>query len=222
MSAPGAEARAPGGSSAGRKSRKAPLAGALALLGLALAAWLLQPPSSRAEAGFQAPARPRVVLVLRHAEKAIAPPGSAPASPAASDPPLSEAGSQRAAALAELLAPARPTALFASEYRRTQDTLAALAEHSGVGVTVIPAGEPARLLAALDALPAGSLAVVAGHSNTVPAIVRSLGGEIAGLGPDAALAALADDDYGRLFAVLRCADGAAATLELALPRAPAR
>jgi phosphohistidine phosphatase SixA len=185
---------------------------------LALAAWLARPPARGAELAAE-PSPPRVVLVLRHAEKALPAAGTDPASPQASDPPLSEAGRERAVALAELLAPARPAALFASQYQRAQATLAPLSEACGTGVTVVPAAETAALVQALDALPPGSLAIVAGHSNTVPAIVRALGGAVAGL---PAGESLGEADYGRLFAVVRCADGSASTFELAIPARPAR
>src|SRR4051812_42706864 len=80
-------------------------------------------------------AAPAVVLVVRHAEKAAQP---------ADDPPLTPAGRQRAAELARVVqawsaagAPVR--ALFASEVKRTQQTLEPLTAATGVKVSVVAA-----------------------------------------------------------------------------------
>jgi phosphohistidine phosphatase SixA len=126
-------------------------------------------PRSGAEQGQPAPQKPVAVFLLRHAETA-APTGGG------GDPELSEPGKARAQQLARLLGKAGVTHLFASEYARTQATLAPLAGALGLKVETVPAGESARQVAALRALPPGSVAVVAGHSNTVPALVEALGG----------------------------------------------
>jgi len=70
--------------------------------------------------------------------------------------------------------------LFATEWKRTQQTLAPLAERCKAPITEVGAAEIEGLVARLLELPAGSIAVVAGHSNTVPAIVRRLGASIDG------------------------------------------
>ncbi len=58
------------------------------------------------------------------------------------------------------------------------------------------------MLATLRALPPGTVAVVAGHSNTVPALVEGLGGEIDGLVDTPPYGEiLGDDEYDRLFMV---------------------
>ena len=64
-------------------------------------------------------------ILLRHAEKEVA---SDPKAPAAADPALSKEGEERAQALLRLLSRAGVTHLFASEYRRTKETLLPLAE----------------------------------------------------------------------------------------------
>ncbi|MBM4014552.1 MAG: histidine phosphatase family protein [Planctomycetes bacterium] len=108
---------------------------------------------------------PVVVFLVRHAEKAPAPP---------KDPPLTAAGAARADALRDLLADTGVTHLFASEFARTQATVAPLAQQLGKEVAVVGAAKPDELLARLRALPAGAVAVVAGHSNTIPALARAL------------------------------------------------
>jgi phosphohistidine phosphatase SixA len=130
------------------------------------------PASSTAPA---VPAAPVTVIFVRHGEKAQDDPR---------DPSLSPAGAQRAADLAALLRVAGVTHLFASEYRRTQATLRPLAAASGREVAVHPAADADALLAALRGLPPGAVAVVAGHSNTLPKLVAALGADPRGEIPD--------------------------------------
>jgi broad specificity phosphatase PhoE len=129
------------------------------------------------------------VFVVRHGEKG-------PGNP---DPSLSEAGQRRAAALARTLTDGRVAALFASEFKRTQETLAPLASASGLTTTVVPAGKMDDLIAGLRALPPGSRAVVASHSNLVHLIVERLSGQ--------KMAMLTDADYDRLVMVTVTGDG---------------
>jgi len=158
-----------------------------------------------------ATAEPIVVVVVRHAEKAADDPR---------DPTLSGAGERRAEALAGLLRDAGVTHLFCTEYRRTRLTVEPLARARGLQIQQVAADDPAVQVAALRALPAGSVAVVAGHSNTVPALVRGLGGSLDRTERHETYGEmLADDAYGRMFlVVLPPGNGGAAagvqTLEL--------
>lgn len=136
---------------------------------------------------------PTTVFLLRHAEKGT---------DDARDPGLAARGTERAASLAELLEHAGVTHLFASEFRRTQATLAPLAAALGLDVEIVSARSPDEQVAALRALPAGSVAVVAGHSNTTPALVRALGGEVDRLKASRSGDVLGEDEYGRLFVVV--------------------
>lgn len=141
---------------------------------------------------------PRTLLLVRHAERADEP---------GEDPPLSDAGQARAKRLAAALAGAGVTHLFATEFVRTQRTLQPLAERTHLEVRPIPARRAAALLQALSSLPQGAVAVVAGHSNTVPPL-------LAKLCPSAAAVTIADDEYDRLFVVTQWGPGQQA---LALP-----
>jgi phosphohistidine phosphatase SixA len=148
---------------------------------------------------------PRTIVVVRHAEKGNDDP---------TDPSLSETGVLRALELAKLLGSAKVTHLFASEFQRTQQTLAPLSKAAGVDVQVVPARDPKALLSALENLPRNSLAVVAGHSNTVPALVAALA-PAAPLVKDAKALALAEADYDRLYVITQWESGKGATaLEL--------
>jgi len=159
--------------------------GVLGVLGVVLActaaSWTTrQEPDALAKLAY-----PKTIVVVRHAEKAAEP---------KDDPNLSEAGAERAKRLAAMLGKSGVTHLFASEFQRTQQTLALLAVQSGVQVQIVSARQPEGLVSALDSLPRGSLAVVAGHSNTVPALLEKLtGGQFK--------TTLADTEYERLFIV---------------------
>ncbi len=154
--------------------------------------------------------RPTTVFVLRHAE-------ADDSDPTNRNPGLSEAGVRRSQALARLLPASGITHTFCSEYRRTHDTLMPLAEKIEQELVEISARTPKAQIKALRALPPGSVAVVAGHSNTAPGLVEALGVEVSGVerhpqhGP-----MLGHDEYDRLFVVTisPSADVASALVEL--------
>lgn len=151
---------------------------ALVLL-VPLAAW--RGAEVRAEVG------PHTVILVRHAEKESA---------QGNDPALSARGEERAVELARVLGRAGVTRLVASEFRRTRATLGPLAEASGVEVETRAAKEIAALAAELAAAPAGSVTVVAGHSNTVPALAERLGVRLPGVAEGAQLG---EQEYDRMF-----------------------
>ena len=126
-----------------------------------------------------------VVILLRHAEKAVAP---------GRDPALSEAGRNRARALAVEFADPPLAAVYATPYRRTQLTAAPIAAAHGLPITVRPAGEaPDALAWTLRKRHAGQRVVLIGHSNTVPAIAMALSGE--------PVEPMAEYEYDRYFVV---------------------
>ena len=164
---------------------------------------------SGAQEAQPAPRKPVAVFLLRHAETA-APTG------AGADPKLSEQGEERAQDLARLLGKAGVTHLYASEYARAQATLAPLAGALGLAVETVPAAERERQVDLLRGLPPGSVAVVAGHSNTVPALARGLGGELRELVEQPGQApAFEHGSYDRLVLLTLPGDGGAPqTIEL--------
>lgn len=156
------------------------------------------------------PAAPVLALFVRHAETSAS-------TLSGGDPELSEEGQARARALAALLEGAEVTHLYASEYARTAATLAPLAAAKELELVRIGARAQDEQLAALRALPPGSFAVVAGHSNTVPALVSALGGRVDELEQHPQYGAMIDHAvYDRAFLLHLPADArdAVSTLEL--------
>ncbi|NTW85612.1 MAG: histidine phosphatase family protein [Holophagaceae bacterium] len=110
-------------------------------------------------------AQDTVVIFLRHAEKTHH----------GDTAELSAAGRRRAAALPLDLQPYRPVALFASDLRRTQQTLEPLATRLGQPLQIYERGREAALGQRLLSLYEGQTVVVCGHSDTLGALVRALG-----------------------------------------------
>lgn len=108
------------------------------------------------------PSEPLLVYAVRHAEKGEG-----------DDPPLTEAGTARVAQLVEALRDVPLRAVYSTATRRTRDTAAPVAQGHGLEVTSYRPG-PRGLLAQQS----GAVLVV-GHSNTVPALLRDLGADVA-------------------------------------------
>jgi phosphohistidine phosphatase SixA len=119
----------------------------------------------------QAPGRPTIFLV-RHAERADAS-GAPPMS--GSDPDLSDAGKHRAESLATMLKDAGVTTIYVTEFKRTQQTAAPLAQQAGVMPVTINADHTADLVAKIKGATGSGNILVVGHSNTVPEVIKSLG-----------------------------------------------
>lgn len=175
---------APGGVKEERVMRKTKLLRLLrnVSIGLALALVLSGAGGTPEEAG----ARTGVVYLARHAETE------------GEDPVgrwLSAVGLARAEALAEELAGAGIETIYTTDYRRTRETAAPLAERLGLEPVLYDpddlAGFAARLREALGQ--AGGTVLVMGHSNTTNELVAFLGGEPG--------APIAEDEHDRLYRV---------------------
>lgn len=103
---------------------------------------------------------------------------------------------ERAARISKLLAKAPITRLVATDYQRTQQTLAPLAQRRSLPVDIVPAAHTEELIRELRDAPAGSLTVAASHANVIPNVVAALGGgKLRDLESDGSLA---EDDYKRV------------------------
>ena len=123
-----------------------------------------------------------VIFIVRHAEKA---------SSGDNDPDLSPEGQKRADALAHILKDSQITSVFVTEFKRTQRTAAPTANAVHVTPTIVPANEIGALADKLRAL--NGKALVVGHSNTIPDLLKALG--------IATPVSIPDDDYTEIFVV---------------------
>ena len=135
------------------------------------------------------------LFVTRHAEK----------QPVASDPELSELGLLRSSQLAQTLKNVQLKAIYATKFKRTQQTAEPAAKHFELAIASYPAGDSEAL--AEEVLAKRQNALIVGHSNTVPDIVKALGGEAK---------ALTEQDYGDLF-MLQFIEGQVITTPLFIP-----
>jgi broad specificity phosphatase PhoE len=124
------------------------------------------------------------VYVVRHAERADQ----------SSDPPLSAKGAERARRLAEMLKDARITHVFTTDLRRTIETASPLRGVVHTRSQQIPAADTQALVHQVTSLGPRDRALVVGHSNTVPAILRGL--------HVVESIMIADEEYDNLFIVV--------------------
>jgi 2,3-bisphosphoglycerate-dependent phosphoglycerate mutase len=124
-----------------------------------------------------------ILFIVRHAEKATA---------GGNDPELSAAGHERAEALARILKDSEITAIFATEFKRTQETAAPTAKATQITPTIIPANDVVALVEKLRGLKGNGLVV--GHGNTIPDLVKGLGIAIP--------VNIPEDDYSELLVII--------------------
>ena len=98
----------------------------------------------------------KLVFVVRHAERADT------GMQAQTDPPLSAAGESRAQKLAAMLADAGVKDVFATEFKRTQDTAKPLAMKTGVAVEQVGSKDTTLLIAKIKSHP-NDVVLVVGH-----------------------------------------------------------
>ena len=153
---------------------------------IALAACLIAP--ALAVAG------PQIVYVTRHGEKA----------PEGKDPDLSTQGQARAKRLAQMLGKAGIRQIFSTATKRTQQTAQPLAQQLALTVQTYDPGKPAAIVRRIRSLNEPTLLV--GHSNTVPDLIKLLGG--------GTVPAVADDEYDRLYQLIIEPDGSVTTVLL--------
>ncbi len=123
-----------------------------------------------------------IVFIVRHAEKA----GES------GDVPLSPEGRERAEDLAAVLANVDLDTVHSTATVRTRSTAAPAARAAGLPVELYDHTEPGAMLDEL--LIEGGTHLVIGHSNTVPDLVRHLGGNPG--------SEFRHDDYDRLYVLV--------------------
>jgi broad specificity phosphatase PhoE len=167
---------------------RAPLRHVLILLASTAVADMGCAPSTP-DRGAQEQSAPAIVLLVRHGEKAPQP---------GNDQPLSDDGVVRAAALASALRDAGVTRVITTQWRRTQQTAAPIAQLRHLRPVVIPVDlnhVAAYVQAVADTARRGSgVTLVVGHQNTIPAVITALGGPTI---PEPCA-----DDYGDLYVLV--------------------
>ena len=111
------------------------------------------------------------VIIVRHSEKAELP---------EEDPDLSVEGQQRAARFADILDEidviGGVDVIYATQYKRTQETARPLADRLKVPIETIDAKNIKGLSRTILKKHRGKIVLVVAHSNTVPMYVAELGG----------------------------------------------
>lgn len=105
--------------------------------------------------------------LVRHAEKAV---------DGTDDPDLSPAGQARARKLVTMLKQHQIDRLYATSYKRTQQTLQPLADKHHLQINIYDHQDPSsiqRMIAECK----GKTCVIAGHSNTIPQLANTLIGQ---------------------------------------------
>jgi len=160
-----------------RKPFLVPLLMPLALLGLvvAVAIWLFDARSTS------------VIVVVRNAEIES---GTTP------NPGLSSAGQQRAKALQQLLAQAKPNrgvdAVYVAEGAATQQTATPLAESMGLAVNVVPAATWGDLPHIIARDHSGELVLVVATRDSIKSLLNGLAGDAP---------TLEEQDYASVFVI---------------------
>lgn len=110
------------------------------------------------------------VILVRHAEKVVS---------TGDDPALSERGLARASELARVLADVPIDVIYTTQFVRTRDTAAPLANTRGITPVVITSGKTyaADLARTIREKHAGQTVLVVGHSNSTSNLLRELGVE---------------------------------------------
>jgi 2,3-bisphosphoglycerate-dependent phosphoglycerate mutase len=167
------------------------------LCSLVLIAWLA---TSSFSAGLQVIDQPPIILILvRHAEKKIVPPEN-------KDPDLSPAGLARAEELVRMFSDAGVTAIYATQYKRTQQTVKPLADRLRLPVTQVEAKQTPELVKQIRARGAAQVVFIAGHNNTVPEIIAAMGGP--------QLPIIPETEYDNLYILIVQSDGVAKLLKM--------
>lgn len=124
--------------------------------------------------------KPITVYLVRHAERADEP---------RQDPPLTEKGTARAQELARILGNADIKAIITSQFSRTKLTAEPIAKQANVNVTSISLSlspSDPRMISEQSTTEvtnkilerSGESVLVIGHSNSIPDVIKMLGGDV--------------------------------------------
>jgi len=142
---------------------------------------------------------PTTLILVRHAEKLTVPPEN-------KDPDLSLAGQARAQELVRMFSDSGIAAIYATQYKRTQQTVKPLADKLALTVNKVDAKETTELVKQIRSRNAGQVIFIAGHNNSVPEIIAAMGGP--------KLPIIPETEYDNLYILTVYSDGATKLLKL--------
>ena len=129
------------------------------------------------------------VIFVRHAEKAVVP---------EDDPSLSPAGQRRAAELARQLVDADVVAgidaVYATPYRRTEETARPIADALELPLNSYDAQDTDLIMDEIVREHKGKIVLVVGHSNTIPMLIGNMGAS-------KKVPPIAEDEYDNIYIV---------------------
>jgi broad specificity phosphatase PhoE len=141
------------------------------------------------------------IVLVRHAEKELV---------TINDPPLAQAGVLRAERLAQMFGNVKGAggldAIYVTDTKRAQQTAAPLASRLGLKPVVVPGADVDAISKRVLRDHRGGRALIVGHSNTVPQIVRKLSGM--------SVAEIGDDEYDNVYVVTVPSFGRSSVLRL--------
>ncbi len=126
----------------------------------------------------------KVVYLIRHAEQALD----------IEDPPLTEAGHQRAKAWAGILRDAGIKVVYTSKKRRTKQTGEPIAQALNIPLETMPRRDVAGLVDRLRTRHADDAVLIISHTRTIPKLVKELG--------HSEEVTIERDDYDNLFIIV--------------------
>ena len=97
-------------------------------------------------------------------------------------------------------------AIYATQYKRTQQTVKPLADKLGLAVNKVAAKETAELVKQIGSRNVGQVIFIAGHNNTVPEIIAAMGGP--------QLPIIPETEYDNLYILTVCSDGPARLIKM--------
>ncbi len=111
--------------------------------------------------------KPTTIILIRHAERG---------NDGSNDPPLSDEGSKRALKLVEIFSNTGITAIYSSNYNRTKNTVAPLAQSKGLEIKIYEPMKEEEIKQMINSNRGGTI-LICGHSNTTPWTANFLTGE---------------------------------------------
>ena len=131
----------------------------------------------------------KTIILVRHAEKADA---------TSQDPDLSAEGKTRAEKLAKIVKRYKPGAIYSTDFKRTRDTVAPMADRRKLKIQIYDPKKPAELV---DVVMKSNTKrfLIAGHSNTIPGLANLFGKK-------ELFKNLDDSEYGAIW-IVRIRDG---------------